>query len=60
VGEHLAVRVDRAADVPTAVQAQQHAVADGLGGLCPQHGYATELALQVVDAAGLGGDVAPV
>ena len=59
MAEHLAVGVQRAADEPAAVQAQQHPVGVAAVRHGPHRGPAARLGLQVVDPARLGGEVAP-
>ena len=57
---HLAMRVHRADDVTAAMRAQQHAVLRAALRHRPQRRHAAGVGLDVIDAARLAGDVAPV
>ena len=60
MGEQLAVGVDRAADEPAAVQAQQDPVGGRTVRLGPQHPHPVRHRLPVVDTTRLGGHITPV
>jgi hypothetical protein len=57
---HLAMGVHRACHVAAAVSAEQHAILGAALGRRPQRRHAAGGHLDIVDAAGFGGHVAPV
>src|SRR5262245_37274431 len=59
MAEQLAMRVDRAADEPSAVDAQQHPVRAAAFRYRPHRGPTARLGLDVVDLARFGGQVSP-
>jgi len=58
--EQLAVGVHRTDDEAAAVDRKDHPVHDGTLGSDPHGGHAAGIHLDVVDAAGLGGDLGPL